>query len=60
MRPSPILYDIRRGMLRPDYTRIADAHYIKRDPVTDEVSWPPHRMEEQLKELRLIYDWQIA
>lgn len=38
----------------PDPQRMADAHHIKRDPVTDEVSWPPSRMAEVLRELGLI------
>lgn len=38
----------------PDPQRMADAHHIKRDPHTDEISWPPSRMEEMLKEMKLI------
>jgi hypothetical protein len=33
---------------------MADAHHIKRDPVTDEVSWPPSKMVEVLRELGLM------
>lgn len=40
--------------LRPDYDRLDDAHYIHRDPRTDEISWPPTRMEEELRRLGLI------
>ena len=38
----------------PDAQRMADAHYIKRNPKTDEISWPPSRMDAVLKELKLI------
>lgn len=48
------LYDA-RGMI-PDPDRLADARYIKRDPVTDEISWPPTRMADILWELKLIED----
>lgn len=34
--------------------RVADSHHIKRDPVTDEISWPPSRMLEILRELKLM------
>ena len=40
--------------LRPDYSRLDDASYIKRDPITDEISWPPTRMEDELMRLGLI------
>lgn len=39
--------------LRPDYDRLEVAHHIKRDPVTDEISWPPTNMEDELKRLGL-------
>ena len=42
-----------RGML-PDPDRVADAHHVKRNPVTDEISWPPSRMAAVLRELKLI------
>ena len=42
-----------RGML-PDPDRVADAHHVKRNPVTDEISWPPLRMAAVLRELKLI------
>jgi len=42
-----------RGLV-PDPDRVADARYIKRDPVTDEISWPPSRMAAVLRELKLI------
>lgn len=38
----------------PDPQRMADSHYIKRDEKTGEISWPPTRIEETLKELKLI------
>lgn len=40
--------------LRPDYTRLDDAVYIKRNPETYEISWPPTRMEDELMRLGLI------
>lgn len=42
-----------RGMV-PDPDRLADAPHVKRDPVTDEISWPPTRMAAVLRELKLI------
>ena len=42
-----------RGML-PDADRLADAPHVKRDAVTDEISWPPSRMAAILRELKLI------
>ena len=42
-----------RGMM-PDPQRLDDAHHVRRDPVTDEVSWPPSRMAAILRELKLI------
>lgn len=45
------LYD-RRG-LRPALDRLADAHHVKRDAVTDEISWPPVRMLDVLRQLGL-------
>ena len=33
---------------------MAGAHHVRRDPVTDEVSWPPSRMAAILRELKLI------
>lgn len=49
-----MLYDIKRWMLRPDYQRLAEAHHIKRDPHTDEISWPPTSMVQQLREAGLL------
>ena len=40
--------------LRPDYSRLDDAYYITRHPITDEVSWPPYRMEDELRRLGLV------
>lgn len=37
-----------------DASRLDDAYYIVRDPKTDEVSWPPTRMEDELRRLGLI------
>ena len=42
-----------RGMV-PDADRMADARHVKRDPATDEISWPPSRMAAVLRELKLI------
>jgi hypothetical protein len=38
----------------PDADRMVDAHHVRRDPVTGEVSWPPSRMAAILRELKLI------
>jgi len=46
------LYDA-RGLV-PDPERLAEAHHVRRDPVTDEISWPPSRMADVLRELKLI------
>ncbi len=48
------LYDA-RGLV-PDLARRAEAHHVKRDPVADEISWPPSRMAAVLRELKLIED----
>ena len=40
--------------LRPDYGRLEEAHYVRRDPVTYEISWPPTRMEDELMRLGLL------
>ena len=49
---------MRRGQkcahLQPDYARLEDAFYITRDPDTDEVSWPPTRMMDELHRLGLV------
>ena len=50
-RPEPA-YDA-RGLV-PDLQRLADAHHVKRHPVTDEITWPPSRMAAILRELKLI------
>ena len=42
-----------RGLV-PDPQRLADAHHVKRDPVTDEISWPPSTMEAILRDLKLL------
>ena len=51
-RKPPAGYDA-RGLV-PDPQRLAEARYIKRNPVTDEISWPPSRMADVLRELKLI------
>lgn len=40
--------------LRPDYDRLEVAHYIVRHPVTDEITWPPTKIEDELVRLGLI------
>ena len=49
-----LLYDLRRWMLRPDYQRLADAHHIRRDPDTYEISWAPSSIEARLHEAGLL------
>lgn len=39
--------------LRPAYDRLEVAHYIRRDPVTYEISWEPTRMMDELRRLGL-------
>lgn len=48
------LYDLRRWMLRPDYARLEDAHKIRRDPDTHEISWAPTDIEQRLREAGLL------
>ena len=52
MAATKARYDA-RGMM-PDPQRLDDAHHVRRNPVTDEVSWPPTRMADVLRELKLI------
>lgn len=40
--------------LRPDYTRLEVAHHIVRDPVTDEISWEPSGLLDELHRLGLV------
>lgn len=40
--------------LRPDYDRLEKAHYIIRDPETDEILWEPTGLEVELARLGLI------
>lgn len=54
MRPSPTLYDLVRRELRPAYDRLANARHIKRDPITDEISWEPTDLVQQLREAGLV------
>lgn len=44
----------RNGAMLPDPERLATAHHVKRHPVTDEVTWPPSRMADVLRELKLL------
>ena len=48
------LYDLVRRELRPDYRRLANAHHIKRDPNTYEISWEPTDLVAQLREAGLL------
>ena len=52
MPKPPPGYDA-RGLM-PDPDRLADARYVHRDPDTGEISWPPSRMADVLRELKLI------
>lgn len=40
--------------MRPDYSRLELAHYITRNPVTDEITWEPTRLERELERMGLI------
>lgn len=42
-----------RGLV-PDPQRLDDARHVKRNPLTDEISWPPSTMADVLRELKLI------
>jgi hypothetical protein len=44
----------RNGAMLPDPERMATAHHIRRDPDTGEISWPPTRMDDVLRQLGLI------
>lgn len=46
--------------LRPDYDRLEVAHHIRRDPVTDEISWEPSGMMQELARLGLVLAVGIA
>lgn len=52
MSKPPPGYDA-RGLI-PDPDRLADARHVKRDADTGEISWPPSRMADVLRELKLI------
>ena len=54
MAATKARYDA-RGMV-PDPQRLDDARHVTRDPETEEVSWPPTRMADVLRELKLIKD----
>jgi hypothetical protein len=51
-RKPPPGYDARG--LTPDAARMGEAHHVRRDPDTAEISWPPSRMAAVLRELKLI------
>lgn len=42
--------------LRPDYDRLEKAHWIVRDPETDEISWEQTDMESELRRLGLLIE----
>ena len=44
----------RNGAMLPDPGRIADAQHVKRNADTGEISWPPTRMDDVLRQLGLI------
>lgn len=46
--------------LRPAYDRLEVAHHIRRDPATDEISWEPTRMMDELRRLGLVLAVGIA
>lgn len=48
------IYDPIRRELRPAYDRLANARFIKRHPVTDEITWEPTAIEAQLREAGLL------
>ena len=48
----PADYDA-RGLM-PDADRLTEAHHIRRDPDTDEITWPPSSMAAILRTLKLI------
>jgi hypothetical protein len=52
MPKPPPGYDA-RGLM-PDPDRLAEARHVKRDDDTGEISWPPSRMADVLRELKLI------
>lgn len=47
-------YDMARGMLRPAYERLAEAHHVRRNPETDEISWPATTLEDDLRKAGLL------
>lgn len=52
MPKPPPGYDARG--LTPAADRLANAHHVRRDPDTCEVSWPPSRMADVLRMLKLM------
>lgn len=47
----PAGYDA-RGLM-PDADRLAEAHHVKRDARTYEITWPPFAMRDVLRKLKL-------
>ena len=52
MAKHPPGYDA-RGLM-PDAARMGEAHHVRRDPDTAEITWPPSRMAAILRDLKLI------
>lgn len=42
------------NILQPDWSRLEEAHQIKRDPVTDEITWGAVNLEDQLRKAGLL------
>lgn len=54
MKLSRIIKQRYVNILQPDWSRLEEAHHIKTDPVTGEISWPPSTLEDQLRKAGLI------
>lgn len=54
MKRSTVIKQRYAGILQPAWDRLEEAHLIKRDPITDEVSWPDTSLEDQLRKAGLI------
>lgn len=54
MRLSTIIKQRYANILQPAWDRLEEAHLIKRDPTTAEITWPPSTLEDQLRKAGLI------
>lgn len=54
MKLSRVIKQRFAHILQPDWSRLEEAHLIKRDPETSEISWPPSTLEDQLRKAGLI------